>query len=64
MSWIILNANRRQWGHETYPTKEAADNELRTFFKGVSGVDFKKFAIEEMEAVGDRDTRAASTTSA
>jgi hypothetical protein len=43
--WEILNANNFRWGDETYATREAADAELRSFFKGVSGVDLKKFTI-------------------
>ena len=44
--FIILNANMKRWGHETYPSREAAERELRDFFKGVK-VDFKKFTIQE-----------------
>lgn len=43
--YAIINANRLQWGrNEFYASKEAADSELREFFKGIK-VDFKKFEI-------------------
>lgn len=45
MSWIILNANNKKWGHEIYETPEAAAKELKDFFRGISNVDFKKFRI-------------------
>ena len=47
--WEILNYNNIRWGSETYPTREAAQNELRTFWKGVHGVDLKKFSIVEVK---------------
>jgi hypothetical protein len=43
--WEILNVNCVRWGDETYPTREAAEKELRDFWRGVSGVDIKKFQI-------------------
>jgi len=46
--WEILNANMRRWGTETYPSKELAEQELRQFFRGVNGVDFKKFTIQQI----------------
>lgn len=45
--WIIKNVNGRQWGTETFPTEEAARQKLRDFWKGVSGVNLKKFEIVE-----------------
>lgn len=50
MEWEILNANNFRWGRETYPTKEAAETELKTFWRGVHGVDLKKFMIREVLA--------------
>lgn len=49
MKWVILNANRYRWGDETYPTREAAEHALRAFWKGVSGVNLRKFTIEETD---------------
>lgn len=46
--WEILNANSVRWGSETYPSQAAAEAELRTFWKGVSGVDLKKFTIRQV----------------
>lgn len=46
--WEILNANQWRWGTETYPSREAAERELKTFWKGVQGVDLKKFTIREI----------------
>jgi hypothetical protein len=51
--WEILNAHMWRWGHETYPTREAAEAELRSFFRGVSGVNFKKFTIREVPKAGN-----------
>jgi hypothetical protein len=48
MSWEILNANNIRWGSETYPTREAAQEELRKFWRGVHGVNLKKFTIKEV----------------
>lgn len=48
--WEIVNINNVRWGRETYPTREAAELELKTFWKGFSGVDLKKFTIQ---LVGD-----------
>lgn len=48
MSWAIFNDNNRQWGQETYPTEEAARAELRSFFRGVSGVRFERFSLREV----------------
>jgi hypothetical protein len=50
MEWEILNANNFRWGRETYPTREAAETELKTFWRGVHGVDLKKFSIREVPA--------------
>lgn len=46
--WEILNPNNFRWGRETYPSVAAAQEELRSFWKGVSGVDLKKFRIERV----------------
>jgi hypothetical protein len=46
--WEIINSNQYRWGTETYPTREAAEQELKSFWKGVSGVDLKKFTIREV----------------
>jgi len=48
MEWEILNANKFRWGRETYPTREAAETELKTFWRGVHGVDLKKFSIRQV----------------
>lgn len=48
MSWEILNANFKRWGTETYPTREAAEQELREFWRGVAGIDLRKFTIQEL----------------
>jgi len=45
VEWEIVNLNGRRWGRDTYPTQEAAEKELRDFWKGVSGVNLKKFSI-------------------
>ena len=45
--WEIINTNQHRWGTETYPTREAAEQELKSFWKGVK-VDFKKFTIREV----------------
>lgn len=50
--WEILNANNVRWGSELYPSREAADAELRSFFKGVSGVRLDRFTIRH---VGDHE---------
>ncbi len=50
MMWEILNPNLRRWGSETYPSREAAEDELRDFWKGVSGVNLKKFTLREIPA--------------
>ena len=47
-TWEILNVNNVRWGAETYPTKEAAEKELRDFWRGVHGVNLKKFTIAEV----------------
>lgn len=46
--WEILNANNFRWGRETYSTREAAEIELKTFWRGVHGVNLKKFTIREV----------------
>jgi len=46
--WEILNANFIRWGKETYPTREAAERELKSFWKGVSGVRLDRFSIREI----------------
>jgi hypothetical protein len=56
MPWEILNAHYTRWGTETYPTREAAEQELRTFWRGVSGVNLKKFTIREVRPVDPRPT--------
>jgi hypothetical protein len=48
MRWEILDANYRRWGSETFPTKEEAERELKQFWKGVAGVNLKKFSIREV----------------
>lgn len=50
--WEILNAHDRRWGNETFLTKEAAEQELKDFWKGVSGVDLKKFTIRRVNLPG------------
>lgn len=55
--WEILNANMRRWGEETYPTRDAAEAELKSFFKGVSGVKLSKFTIREVAADDPRRLR-------
>jgi len=47
--WEIQNVNCVRWGNETYPTREAAEKELRDFWRGVSGVDLKKFHVVKIE---------------
>lgn len=47
--WEIVNTNKQRWGRETYPTREAAEAELKAFWKGVGGVDLKKFAIRQID---------------
>lgn len=46
--WEIANTNGVRWGTETYPTRQAAELELKTFWKGISGVNLKKFTIREI----------------
>ena len=40
--------SKQRWGSETYETKEAAQLELKTFWKGVK-VDMSKFVIREFD---------------
>jgi hypothetical protein len=49
MVWIIRNSNGVQWGDENYATKEAAEKELRTFWKGVHGVRLERFSFDHIE---------------
>jgi hypothetical protein len=44
--WEIVNVNGWRWGSETYPSEEAAKFELKTLWRGVSGVNLKKFTIQ------------------
>ena len=62
--WQIQNVNGKRWGHETYPSREAAQTELREFWKGISGVKLSKFEIVEIadpddaEIAGDHNGNA------
>ena len=47
--WEILNANNWRWGSDTYLTRADAEKELHGFFRGVHGVDLKKFTIREIQ---------------
>jgi hypothetical protein len=58
--WEIVNINKVRWGRETYPTKEAAEKELRDFWRGVSGVDLKKFTIREEGIAMNNDNQHES----
>lgn len=58
--WEILNANLWRWGNETYPTREAAERELREFWRGVSGVDLKKFTIRKCGRQGSQPKLSAA----
>ena len=49
--WIIRNAAGYQWGDETYPTKEAAEAELKSFFKGWKDVRLDRFTFEDRAAL-------------
>lgn len=44
--WIIRNVNGVQWGAENYPTRQDAEKELRSFWRGVSGVNLNKFSFD------------------
>lgn len=48
MAWEILNANFHRWGQETHPTKEAAEEYLKEFWRGVHGVRLDRFTIQEV----------------
>lgn len=46
--WEIATVNGKRWGSETYPTEDAAKEELKSFWRGVSGVNLKKFTIQQV----------------
>ena len=48
MAWEILNTNYHRWGQETYPTKEAAAEYLKEFWRGVNGVRLDRFTIQDV----------------
>lgn len=48
-TWEIINLNGDRWGGDTYPTREAAERDLREFFRGVA-VKFDRFTIRPVEA--------------
>ena len=57
--WEIVNVNNWRWGRDTYATRKDAENELKSFWKGVHGVDLKKFTIRQ---VTDASRKALSET--
>lgn len=63
VEWEIVNLNGRRWGRDTYPTQEAAEKELRDFWKGVSGVNLKKFSIRKVAGVAEQSGAGAPDTS-
>jgi hypothetical protein len=48
--FVIFNANGHRWGSETYESREVAARELRSFWKGVSGVRLDLFTIADVPA--------------
>lgn len=55
MEWEILNANYHRWGQKTFSSKEAAEDYLKDFWRGVSGVRLDRFTIQEAKP-GNRST--------
>lgn len=49
--WEMMNSNNWRWGTETYSTKEAAEKELRDFWRGYKAVDLRKFRIVPVGSV-------------
>jgi hypothetical protein len=58
----IVNSSNNCWGSDSFETEAAARDELKQFWRGVSGIDLSKFAVRSVSSIllpSELDARTA-----